>query len=48
LGFFIIAISLKIYLLPCVQVKLHDAIFLQVAIAWAKQAELVLKNIFLD
>jgi len=28
--------------------KLHDAIFLQVAIAWAKQAELVLKKKLFD
>jgi len=45
LGFFVIAISLKFYLPPCVKSKLHDAIFVQVAIAWPKQAELVLKKI---
>jgi len=45
--FFIIAISLKFYLPPCFQVKLYVAVLLQVAIAWAEQAKLVLKKFFL-
>jgi len=46
LNFFIIAISLKFYLPSCVKLKLHDAIFSEVAITWAKQEELVLKKCF--
>jgi len=47
-AFFIIAISLKFYVLPCALAKRTWCHFLQVAIAWAKQAKLVLKNIFFD
>ena len=47
-AFFMIAIRWNFICRHVFRKKLHDAIFLQVAIAWTKQAKFVLKKMFFD